>query len=194
LKSEVGVGKDDQPIETWKIDSAQLNKAFEALVDNRGSARKIVIPITLNADKAATVELPADSLTSARSGSPDAVILILAEGAFYSLPVSALDLNEVALKLGVDLKDNVTMKQVTGSVADAIAISANDAGLNPVGTAIEFSVTVSGNGKSQNITDYGQTYVSRTIVLNQSVNELTDWLSTIQLLVNCPSYPQRSQW
>lgn len=177
LKSEVGKDADGNTIETWKIDSDLLSKAIDSLGDKQGAAKRVVIPVTLTADTATTVELPANVLFDASAGSPDTIISITSDGAAYNLPVSVIDLKAIALSLGADLKDmkvNVTMKQVTGQLAEDIAQSAKAAGLNVVGTAIEFSVTVTGNGKSHDVTDFGQTYVSRTIVLNQSVTGLTE--------------------
>ncbi|WP_182302566.1 S-layer homology domain-containing protein [Cohnella cholangitidis] len=176
LKSEIGKDSSGKPIETWKVESDLLNKAISALSNKQGSAKRVVIPVTLTADKSATVELPADALAAAGTGSPTAIITVTFDGASYDLPVNVLDLKAIAKSLGSDLKDtkvSITLKQVTGQSAEALAKNAKDASLNLLGQAIEFSVTVSGNGKSQEIANYGSTYVTRTITLNQSVNGIT---------------------
>lgn len=176
LKSEAGKDGNGKAIEMWKIDSDLLQKAMDSLVDKRGAAKRIAIPISLTADKAASVELPADALAQASSELQDAIISITADNASYNLPLRAIDLQTIAQRLGSNLKDmkvNITLSLVTGEAGNELAQSARAAGLNLLGTAIEFDVTVTGNGKSHQVTDYGSTYVSRMIVLNQSVIGLT---------------------
>lgn len=177
LESEVGKDEHGKATETWKVDSESLKKAFEALNGQQVSANRIEIPVSMTADKAAIVELPAGEwLENAIDGKKDTVISITSGSAGYNLPVSALDLEAVAQRLGVDPKDtfvNVTMRQITGEEADKIAQSAKASGFVMADPAIEFNVTVTAKGKTEEISDFGSTYVSRSIILNQSVNGLT---------------------
>jgi M6 family metalloprotease-like protein len=160
----------------WKVDAGLLGKAFEALQTQQGSAGRIEVPVTFSVDQPATVELPAETLVNGAQSAANAVISVTSESATYELPVRALDLAKVAQRLEASLKDvtvRVGMEQVSGTISDEISARAADSGFKVVGAPVDFTVTVTGNGKSEEIKDFGRTYVSRTLVLHQTLNPST---------------------
>ncbi|WP_373231014.1 M6 family metalloprotease domain-containing protein [Cohnella sp.] len=175
VKPELGKDKDGTAAETWIIDSPLLQKAIDFINDADESVKRIEIPITLPANTTTTVELPAEVLSESSKQTPAIIISLVSDRASYDLPVNVLDWKAITQSLGADLKDtkiNVTLKLVAGKLAEEIAQKAQASGLKVLGTSVEFSVTVTGNGNSKDITDYGSNYIARTITLNQSVNAL----------------------
>ncbi|WP_169306770.1 M6 family metalloprotease domain-containing protein [Cohnella pontilimi] len=157
----------------WKIDAGLLGQAFEALQSRQASAGKIRIPVSLSDGQPAIVELAADALVKGARADANAVISVTSDSASYELPVRAIDLAAIAQKLGVSLKDavvQVQIAQVGGRLLDEMEGHGSYAGLHFVGAPVEYTVTVAGNGKTEELRDFGRTYVSRTLVLEQAVN------------------------
>ncbi|WP_248929574.1 S-layer homology domain-containing protein [Paenibacillus hamazuiensis] len=119
------------------------------------------------------VELPASSLANIKQNAPGTVISIQSGNASYDLPLRAIDLTALAQSLGVDVKDmklSITMEQVSGDAARKIEDTAKQTGIKLLGSPVDFSVSVEGNGKMQEVNDFGSTYVSRTILIPQTVD------------------------
>ncbi|GIQ71263.1 S-layer homology domain-containing protein [Xylanibacillus composti] len=117
-----------------------------------------------------TVLLPVSAMINAPAG---ATITIEGDGVTYTLPLAVFDFDQLADSLGVDVVDmkiKVEMKKVAGSIADAVAAAVEAAGAKAVADTIEFKVSAEGNGNSVAVNSFGNTYVSRTISLNESVD------------------------
>jgi N-acetylmuramoyl-L-alanine amidase len=124
--------------------------------------------LTITSD---TVLLPASALTSGKT------LTIIYGDVSFTLPLDKLNLADLAKELGVDLKDlmiKVEMKKLTGDAAKAVKDAADAIGATLLSDAYDFIVTAVGsNGKTKVITDFGNTYVSRTISFNGTVDTYT---------------------
>lgn len=115
--------------------------------------------------------LPASALANAPAG---AVVTIENGTGSYSLPLDAIDFEKLAAELGVTLANlnaKVTIEALSGADATKYGDAVKAAGGKALGTAVNFTVTAEGNGKSQAIKDFGSTYVKRTI---KNVNANSD--------------------
>ncbi|MFK7696106.1 S-layer homology domain-containing protein [Paenibacillus sp. HJGM_3] len=122
--------------------------------------------VTLNV-KGDSVQIPASALIDAIK-KEGATITIVGVNGTYILPLSVLDLDALAKELGVDVKDlkiNVKISLVTGTVASDIAKAIDDLDADSVTDPVEFTLTAEGNGKTVNIDSFGDTYVSRLLTL-----------------------------
>ena len=109
------------------------------------------------------VLLPASALTEGGT-----VTVKKADGTSYELPLSALDLEGLAKSLGVELKDltiRVDIKALAGEDKQSVEDAVYAAGGKIVSAAIEFKVTATGNGKTVEVNNFGNTYVNRMIPL-----------------------------
>jgi hypothetical protein len=168
---------DGRTMTTAVVDAAALASAIESLSANAGSQGPAKITVELNdgADLA-VVDLPASALRAGASLAPGLIISIQTPDAGYDLPAGLIDTEGLAAELGAaqeDLKVTVRMEKVAGAAAEAIQRRAAASGLQMIGTPIEFRVSVEANGQSKEITNFGNTYVSRTIVLTQATNGLS---------------------
>lgn len=122
--------------------------------------------VTLNV-KGDSVQIPASALIDAIKKEGATITIVGANGT-YILPLSVLDLDALAKELGVDVKDlkiNVKIALVTGTVASDIAKAIDDLDADSVADPVEFTLTAEGNGKTVNIDSFGDTYVSRLLTL-----------------------------
>jgi len=140
------------PTGTTTISAGQISSAFA------GGNKVATIEITSE-----SAQLPASALKDAPAG---AVVKVENTTGSYSLPTDALDYDGLAEQLGVstaNLNVTVTIAEVTGETAEKLTDTAEDAGGTQVGKAVDFEVKAEANGKSVAITDFGSTYVERSI-------------------------------
>src|SRR5690606_26062342 len=91
----------------------------------------------------------------------------------YELPVGLLDIAALASELDASVADlNVTivMEKVSEDMASRIADAAMKAGVQLLGSAIDFSIRAAANGQSKEISDFGNTYVSRTMFIAGTID------------------------
>jgi len=122
-------------------------------------ANNMVVTIKISGD---TATLPASALAAARAGS---VVVIENETGSYKLPLDLFDFEALADELGValaDLKLVITIAALSGDAATEVSEAAGGADL----AAVEFSVEAVAGNESVAITDFGDTYVERTINVN----------------------------
>lgn len=149
------------------FDSDRLGNALGILKDKDKGAQTVTIEIDEESD-IIEVELPAEALVEAAENTPDAIIEIKSSNANYNLPVSLLNLADLAAELenaAKDLKVKVTMEKVSGEIAEAIADQARANGIEMLGDAFDFSIVVEAGGKSKKVESFGKKYVSRSIVI-----------------------------
>jgi N-acetylmuramoyl-L-alanine amidase len=119
-----------------------------------------------------TALIPASALLDAM-GTAGAAITIVSDHGSYILPLSALNLNALALSLGIDVKDlmiRVTIAKVSDSTESAVAAAAQAIGGIQIADAIDFKVEAVGtNGKTVPV-DFGNTYISRTLNVSKAVD------------------------
>lgn len=168
------IGKDSDGKEIAKIipDKAKLEAAFSSLKDKSADSR--IITITAQGTEDITkVELPADQLKDGLKDVPDAVISFQNKYASYQLPLSLLQLDDIAKKLETDvqkIKITITIEKITDENANRLIQGL--AG-NLVAQPIDYKITAESDGKQIEINNFGNTYVERTIQLQAPVDEKT---------------------
>ncbi len=150
---------------TVKADA--LKTAVEAATGT--SANKISIPVADVVGGIAQVRLPAGALADAGS---DIVVSVSTDGQSYDLPIRVLDVNALADSLGVNADNliiSISIEVMEGEEAEAMTVLAQDVGGELLGDPVVFTVTAEGGGKTEEINDFGSTYVTRTIAIDQSI-------------------------
>lgn len=141
------------------IDSAKLTNLFNANAD-------ATLEVTSE-----VVSLNAEGLAKGQS-----LTLTLADGTSITLPIAALDLAELAESLGVELKDlqiQVEMKKLTGDSLKELTDAAAASGAELLSNAVDFNLYAVANDEKQEIKNFGDVYVNRTLAVNSSVTEST---------------------
>lgn len=148
--------KDTIEVTNGVVDSDTLKKALADFTN---------VTLIVKGD---SVQIPASALIEA-SEKEGATITIVGDNGTYILPLSVLDLEELAKQLGVDVKDlkiNVSIAKVTGATATDIANAIAGVGGLMIADAVEFTLTAEGkDGKKVDIDSFGNTYVSRQLPL-----------------------------
>ncbi|TMV47313.1 S-layer homology domain-containing protein [Paenibacillus mesophilus] len=155
------------------LDGEQLGNAFGLLKNKDRGAQTVSIEAPANSGPVTAVVLPADILASAMTGTPDAVVAIHTEKAVFELPLRLLDLDSIARNFGTELhnvKVTVSIEQVSGAEEQRIKQATSESGLRLIGGALDFKLIVEGNGKQQEITDFGNTYAARVLPLNEAMD------------------------
>ncbi|MDQ6419086.1 hypothetical protein RB620_06500 [Paenibacillus sp. LHD-117] len=155
-------------------DNDLLDSSIEALDSNNGVEERITIPVTFGEASTVTVQVPASALLEAAANLSGLAITIDAGQASYDLPLGAIDFAAVAEELSVDTGDmsiTITMNFVTGDLSEQVEVAADQNGMQVVGGAIDFTVTVGANGRSAEIDSFGGTYVTRSLTIDGAVNE-----------------------
>lgn len=149
---------------TVALDGDELANALKMI----GAGKQtIIIHLDQEADSI-DFKLPADVLAGAAASNPNAVISVEAGNSTFKLPVGAADLKAAADKLGSDLGGvtvTISMSAPTAEQQKSIEESAKAHNLSIV-SLVSFTVTVSANGKSEELTNFGSTYVTRTITVD----------------------------
>ncbi|MFB9276125.1 leucine-rich repeat protein [Cohnella cellulosilytica] len=117
------------------------------------------------------LQLPAGLLGDWMSAHPDIAFEARLQGSSFQLEVNVLDLEQLAAQLGVDANDllvNIHIKTLAGSELDALVQAANTQGMKRLSEAIEFQLIVSGGGRTLEVSDFGGTYMVKSIVLDES--------------------------
>ncbi|MCR8632613.1 S-layer homology domain-containing protein [Paenibacillus radicis (ex Xue et al. 2023)] len=156
------------------VDAAALSKALDSLLAAGSSTAEPKIRIEAEVkETAATVEIPASSVSDAQGKVPAAVLSIKLDNVTYSLPVKLIDVKELAKGLGADVKDAkviISIEKVTGASAAGLESKAKENGLKLLNNGVDFKITVEANGKSTSINDFGSTYVERTLEIPNTVD------------------------
>ncbi len=152
------------------LDSATLDQAINT---SMSYSNKAVVVEVKSDGTVAQVTLPASSMLNASKQSPNTVLVVKFGNVTYTLPVNLLNIDSLAKSIGADVKDmkvNIVIEQVSGSLATQIANATKQAGAQLLTPAVDFTVTVEANGKSTSVNDFGSTYVSRTLKLSSTVD------------------------
>ncbi|WP_308636840.1 S8 family serine peptidase [Paenibacillus silvisoli] len=139
-------------------DEGRLAKALELLKQADAGKRTVDIRVEQAADRTDMV-LPAAMLADTAKLYPDAAIAVETGEASFKLPLIILsrldpDLNAMTITISLAVP-NQGQRQFIGKAAKAQGITLID--------AVNFTVTIAGKGKSEELTNFGGTYVSRTI-------------------------------
>ncbi|MFD0677430.1 MULTISPECIES: alginate lyase family protein [unclassified Paenibacillus] len=167
---------DGRIIQHVTVDAAGLNKAIEAIKGKNPSEQKITLEVK-GSGSAIKVEIPSSAIQSGNQSAPQTVISIKTDLATYNLPIKVIDAGAVAKSLGVDIKDmqiTLAIEKVSGAIGEQILQKANAAGLTLIGgdqaKVLDFKITASAKGNVVSIDQFNHTYVSRIIVIPQTVD------------------------
>ncbi|MGU3471311.1 S-layer homology domain-containing protein, partial [Paenibacillus sp. D51F] len=158
---------DGTVIEKVIIPENVLNSILEKLKE----AGMRIVTIEINdTEQAVQVQLPAALNAAITKSFPDAIINVKVNGSSFQLRVSVLDLDSLAKRLGVQVKDlkvNVILKQADDQLKKEIEQIGASQRFKLFGNVIDFKVTVEANGQTLEIRDFGGTYMARAIVLDE---------------------------
>jgi hypothetical protein len=136
-------------------------------------AERPFVRIVINDRKSGVnLQLPADLLGETMSFRSDVTFEARLNGSSFQLEVNVLDLKQLAAKLGIDVKDmkvNILIKTLTGSEREELVAAARKQSLTLHSEAIEFRLFVTGGGQMLEISDFGGTYMIKSIVLDAAV-------------------------
>ncbi|BBH23045.1 hypothetical protein Back11_43900 [Paenibacillus baekrokdamisoli] len=154
---------------TITVESLDLEKAFNAMDDADSGSKTIILKANKSADKT-SVELPAGTLVKASQKHNDAIISIQTEHTSFDLPLKALNFGDLAWKTGESI-DKVTLRISLSAPSKAeeqmIRNHGASQGLTFI-SIVDFKVFAEAGGKSVEITDFGSTYVPRSIVVSET--------------------------
>ncbi|WP_082595680.1 polysaccharide lyase family 8 super-sandwich domain-containing protein [Paenibacillus sp. Soil750] len=171
VAGETETRSDGTKITKLQVGTETLSQAFEMI---EGQKTQQTITIQVDAEHAGmSVVLPASAIAQAANNTPLAAISIQAGKYGYVLPVNAIHLADAAKSLGSDIKDLnivVSVVQVDDTERKAIEDSSRVAGVKLLAAPVDFHVSVEGNGKTQVIDNFGSMYISRSVVIDGSVN------------------------
>ncbi|MCZ8516662.1 S-layer homology domain-containing protein [Paenibacillus filicis] len=146
---------------------ANGNVDAKALTDAFSTSSTVTISITGD-----VASLPASALIGVAQ-KDGATVIVKSDLGTYILPLSVLKLDDLAKALGVNVAElsiKVTVSKVTGVTAAAMTSAASSTGVKLLSDGVDFNVqAVSKDGKSPNV-DFGNTYVSRTLNVNGTLD------------------------
>ncbi|RAV21406.1 S-layer homology domain-containing protein [Paenibacillus contaminans] len=151
---------------TAMLHTESLMKAFRIIKGNAKGSQTILFELP-GTEAIRNVGIPAQVLTAAASENPYALIKIKTENASYTLPIHFPTLTAQLKQLGGKLEHAtffVTMETLTDAAKEQMAEQAKTAGIMLVGDIIDFTLSIEVDGSKQVFTDFGRTYVSRSIV------------------------------
>ncbi|WP_141499989.1 fibronectin type III domain-containing protein [Paenibacillus luteus] len=147
-------------------DAGKLADAFKQLASeatNNGEVPKVSLLVNNPAGTATTVKLPLSVLADAAAKTGNATIDIESNDGTYSLPLSILDFTAIAESLGttdtnISIQVNISLveMELSSELGDHVVM---------LGSAIEFSITATGNGQTIELNNFGSTYVERSVQL-----------------------------
>ncbi|WP_058303010.1 S-layer homology domain-containing protein [Gorillibacterium timonense] len=119
------------------------------------------------------VVIPASAAAYAQKTLPNVLLSVSDSAGGYRLPLDAVDLPSLAKSLGTDL-DSLTLviriAKVSEQDSDQVRASLARVGATPLAAALDFTVTAEAGGRQALVTNYGGTYVERTIHVPASVS------------------------
>ncbi|MDQ6423064.1 M4 family metallopeptidase [Paenibacillus sp. LHD-117] len=152
---------------TISVEAGDLEKALNAMSD---ADSKPVILKASNSEGKTNFELPAGPLEKASQKNKDGVISIRTDQASLNLPLNALDFEDLARKTGNSI-DKVTIVVSLSAPSKAEEQAIRDQGQSQGLTflsIVDFTVSAEAGGKSVAVSDFGSTYVPRTIVVSET--------------------------
>ncbi|MBD2866543.1 RCC1 domain-containing protein [Paenibacillus oceani] len=157
-------------IEQLSINETALNQALKKL-------QKDLLTIRVDdTEGIVQVQLPASSLVSAMQSKPNLSIHVELNGASYQLAIPALHWEQITETLGVELEDmklTIKLEKLDPDNEAEIRQLAADQGMRLVSRVIDFKVTVEADGQSLEISDFGGTYMTRAIVIDEAEDAAT---------------------
>ncbi|MBP1991671.1 S-layer homology domain-containing protein [Paenibacillus eucommiae] len=163
---------------TAMLHADSLTKAFSMLRGKNSGTQdsKVAQTITFELPGKETIRhvgIPAKVLAAAATENPHALIKIKTDNASYTLPIHFPTLTVFLKQLGGKLEKAtvfVTIETVTGAASEQMVEQAKAAGPTLAGDIIDFTLTIEVEGSKQVFTDFGRTYVKRSIVVAGTID------------------------
>jgi|GEM_PF-4814568 len=171
LKVSKETNAEGKSVDKVVVDGAKLKAAFDAIATSGGS-KQIIVNVK-GTSEVASVEVPASAWADSTASSSNIVLSVQTPAGTYNLPLKSVDLAAAAKQLGTDagkVTVTISIEKVTGSTSTKLQDTAKSSGIQFVGDAVEFKVTASAGGKTQEIDSFGQTYVSRSLTFDSGTN------------------------
>ena len=146
-----------------KQDKNQTSQSPSITVDVKKSEPDV--PLLLN--------IPANIIKDATNQLPNVTLDIKFDNITYQLPLQIFDSNVIANSLGTsgkNLKFAIKIEPLAGKDKEDITNNAKKSQYNLLSDAIDFQITAEEDGKKTEIKDFGNTYVNRTVTINQTVS------------------------
>ncbi|QNK56516.1 S-layer homology domain-containing protein [Paenibacillus sp. PAMC21692] len=138
------------------------DKILERVLDALGKAAGTFVSIVVDdSEQAVQVQFPASSLFKLKAAYPAATFEVRLNASSYELQVKALPLEPSATHV------NIAIAQIAGQQKESLERAANNAGLKRISHAVSYEVTVSSDGRIEEIRDFGGVYIVRAIVLDE---------------------------
>ncbi|WP_214630848.1 S-layer homology domain-containing protein [Paenibacillus agaridevorans] len=146
------------------------DKILERVLDALGKAAGTFVSIVVDdSEQAVQVQFPASSLFKLKAAYPAATVEVRLNASSYELQVSALPLESMPSATHV----NIAIGQIAGQQKESLERAANNAGLKRISHAVSYEVTVSSDGRIEEIRDFGGVYIVRAIVLDEGRSDGT---------------------
>ncbi|MBP1991163.1 S-layer homology domain-containing protein, partial [Paenibacillus eucommiae] len=116
------------------------------------------------------LHLPGKRLAELWDINPNVEFDMQLNGSSFQLKVNVLDLEQLATRLGIAVDEmNVIIKisALTGETKEDFILAADEQGMTLLSQVIEFQLFVSGGDEWVEITDFGGTYMTKSIMLDE---------------------------
>ncbi|RAV14415.1 S-layer homology domain-containing protein [Paenibacillus contaminans] len=167
----VSTAADGTTMLTALLDGDVLTKAFGMLTEKAEDSRNITFTIT-GTENIRKAGIPANVIKQA-AVVPNTVLSIQAGDVAYNLPANLPALAAILEQLGSDADKAVvyvTMATVTGDAAKQVEDQAKMARARVIGPVLDFSLSLQTPDRTITISDFGKTYVTRSILLSRAVD------------------------
>ncbi|MHA6480896.1 RCC1 domain-containing protein [Paenibacillus sp. strain BS8-2] len=156
-KQSIVLSVDEQKLEAW--------------LKQEGKGAKVTIPVMLQSDE---VIVEMNGIIAALLVDTDATVVIQTKLGSYTLPVSALGLDDLLKDIGdldelADLKLQIVLAAPNEEQLKAMELAADNGFFTLLGPALHYSVRVTHKGAEYELSAF-DAYVERTIVLPREVN------------------------
>lgn len=151
-------------MEIIEMDADALEQVLDAFVDSGKPTLTIRME---DQEDGVQLSLPATFIRDMHRSMEQAVIDLELHGAGYQLAVQVLDLELLAEAMGValeDLKLHLIVEQASGEVVEDIKQLATASGAILKSDVIDYKIMVETDGQSREISEFGGTYMPRSIV------------------------------
>ena len=163
---------DGRKAEKFALTDSEVEKALQGLKTESGKTPVLTVEAP-SKEPVAQVELSAAALDMVKSKAPAALLVIDATSGSYRLPVQALDLESLAKRLNA-AKTGLTLTLEIGpalaETAAAIAKAAEGEAAGLLSAPVEFKLSASAKGSTEEIKDFGTRYVERILRTEKAVN------------------------
>jgi hypothetical protein len=153
---------------TAVMDDTAFKDALVLLASLGSQAKGLVLHVDDTADSM-RYELAMKDLTAIV---PQTITLsVLTPSASYDLPLQVLDYKKLAEQYGAsidNMKVSITVSKLSGAALETMNKHAAEQGLAFYGVAYDYAVAIMADGKSEEFQAFGQTYITRSIIVNGS--------------------------